>query len=410
MKQNKFIYLIIFALVFLGFTNGVKAGVCCYNDGGEYKPFQINGLPLGAVNEFECYQIKTQLNLNIDFTWYEYQSGCTNQNNSSGSTTTNTTTNTTTSTTTNTTNYKCCYKENGIWKFTTSLNNSQCAAKGNGSTSSLNSQQCYAKNDEGKVCCKNGENTGKAKDACSQPAGEVWILADQCKTTQNVQTDTCVYDPDLATKEQCNSHSSQGYSWDDQNQCCRLKTDTQAPSSQVYTPPTNDVKVCCNSEGTVNAQINNEEVCKEKGMSWVSKDQCSAPSNTSDPDGNSAGNGSTNATSGSTGNETITIGFDCNDENVASIIKTVKIIYNLLRLVTPIILIIMGSVDLLRATIAGKDDEIEKHKKVFINRLYLAAIIFLLLSVFQLTTNILERAGVTNSNSWVECWNHINEK
>ena len=70
----------------------------------------------------------------------------------------------------------------------------------------------------------------------------------------------------------------------------------------------------------------------------------------------------------------------------------------------------MGSVDLLRATIAGKDDEIEKHRKVFINRLYLAAIIFLLLSVFQLTTNILERAGVTNSNSWIECWNHINEK
>ena len=88
---------------------------------------------------------------------------------------------------------------------------------------------------------------------------------------------------------------------------------------------------------------------------------------------------------------------------------TLKTIYNLLRVAVPVILVILGSVDFLRATIAGKDDEIEKHRKRFINRLIIAGMIFMLLSVFQLTANVLQKAGVTDSKSWVECWNSIGE-
>lgn len=96
--------------------------------------------------------------------------------------------------------------------------------------------------------------------------------------------------------------------------------------------------------------------------------------------------------------------ISCSDGNVAKAISFTKNIYNIMRVAVPVILVIMGSLDFAKATIASNTDEMEKNKKRFINRLIIAAAIFLLLSLFQLITNILVSSGVAGSDSWLTCW------
>nr|MBP3259066.1 hypothetical protein [Bacilli bacterium] len=315
MKRNKFIYLIIFSLVFLGFTNGVKAVNvnCCYKTADN--KYVYASLPDSVCNTYtdhstnltqdECNKKNTNVNINETLT-------------------------------------ACDVTE------------SECRKKLNGTYS--NGCCTYASSTVVDTSSDNAANNANAKGCCMK----------QNNTYTFYQRNS---------ESSCNDLANQGYGY---NMGYKTKAE-------------------CNAE-SVNSGNGNAQIITDNGN--LAEDQ----------DGNSAGNGSTSASSGSTGSETIVVGFDCNDASVASIIKTVKTIYNLLRYVTPVILIIMGSIDFLKATIAGKDDEIEKNRKKFMNRLFLAVIIFLILSIFQLTTNVLERAGVTNSNSWVECWNHINEK
>lgn len=105
--------------------------------------------------------------------------------------------------------------------------------------------------------------------------------------------------------------------------------------------------------------------------------------------------------------ETITLGFDCNDPKINELMHLVKRIYNLLKYLTPLLLVILGSIDFFRATISGTAEEMDKNKKRFFTRLGIAAIIFLLFSVFQLITNILGNAGVGGNDSWLQCWNSL---
>ncbi len=96
--------------------------------------------------------------------------------------------------------------------------------------------------------------------------------------------------------------------------------------------------------------------------------------------------------------------ISCKNGDVAKAISFTKNIYNIMRVAVPVILVIMGSLDFAKATIASNTDEMEKNKKRFINRLIIAAAIFLLLSLFQLITNILVSSGVAGSDSWLTCW------
>lgn len=323
MKRNKFIYLIIFSLVFLGFTNGVKAAnkICLYYDNG------------------------------VKYTELEY-----NQS----------------------TNSLCHDQYNGNWKMDNSAITDaffqgieKVCAKKNGNTYDYRStvySQATAN-----ACGDNGYSWQNVSDIIK----DVYNLSQRTTngssgsnstgnsgstgSTQNVTSSVCVSENDIS-RDDCISNYGANAWKENERQCCYTTT-TQAPTNLPSNYPT------------------------------------------SDPDGNSAGNGSTTATSGTTGTDTMTVGFDCNDESVKGVINTIKTIYNLLKYATPVILIIMGSIDFAKAVVAGKDDEIEKNKKRFMNRLFIAVLIFLLLSIFQLVTNIISSSGAANSNSWFNCWN-----
>lgn len=94
----------------------------------------------------------------------------------------------------------------------------------------------------------------------------------------------------------------------------------------------------------------------------------------------------------------------CEDEEIVNALSLGKNVYNMVRWLTPAILIIMGSVDFMRAAIAGKAEDMEKHRKRFFNRIELAVLVFLIISIFEWVTAILAGNGTDNANSWVDCW------
>ena len=57
--------------------------------------------------------------------------------------------------------------------------------------------------------------------------------------------------------------------------------------------------------------------------------------------------------------------------------QTVKIIYSILKIVTPIIIIIFGMIDFLKAVMAQKEDEMKKGHQTFVKRLIMGALVFL---------------------------------
>lgn len=76
-------------------------------------------------------------------------------------------------------------------------------------------------------------------------------------------------------------------------------------------------------------------------------------------------------------------------------------IITIIQIAVPIILIIMGSIDLLKGVVASKEDEIKKGQKMLIKRLITAALIFFIVVIVKFLVSVV--ADATNANNMVEC-------
>ena len=86
--------------------------------------------------------------------------------------------------------------------------------------------------------------------------------------------------------------------------------------------------------------------------------------------------------------------FDAKIPNITS--KIVLVI----EIVVPILLVIFGMIDLGKAIIAQKEDEIKKGQQTFIKRLITAAIVFLVVFVVKLVIGL-----VTDDKNVTSCLN-----
>ena len=87
----------------------------------------------------------------------------------------------------------------------------------------------------------------------------------------------------------------------------------------------------------------------------------------------------------------------CRD-NLDQIFVIVQFILKVIQWVAPVVLIVIGSIDMVKAIIAGKEDEIKKHQQTLIKRLIAAVIIFLI----PLLVSII--LGWVGGDNWKECW------
>ena len=95
-----------------------------------------------------------------------------------------------------------------------------------------------------------------------------------------------------------------------------------------------------------------------------------------------------------------------------NILPLVRLIRNgiipLIQIGIPIILIILGMLDLGKAVMASKEDEIKSAQKMLIKRcIYAVAIFFVVLIVTLVFSLVADNAeGVNGATSWTQCWNY----
>lgn len=77
---------------------------------------------------------------------------------------------------------------------------------------------------------------------------------------------------------------------------------------------------------------------------------------------------------------------------------------NLIQIAIPIILIILGSIDLFKGITAGKEDEMKKGQQLFIKRLIVGAIIFLVPIIIRFFISIVADTNEDNIFDCMECF------
>lgn len=84
---------------------------------------------------------------------------------------------------------------------------------------------------------------------------------------------------------------------------------------------------------------------------------------------------------------------------MGNIVLIVKFVLMIIQWVVPIVLIVLGTIDLVKAVIAGKEEDIKKNQTALIKRVIAAVIVFLV----PLIVSIL--MGWLGNKDWRACWN-----
>ena len=88
--------------------------------------------------------------------------------------------------------------------------------------------------------------------------------------------------------------------------------------------------------------------------------------------------------------------LDCG--KVLPILDIAKFVLTAIQWVAPILLILWGTLDLVKSVIAGKEDDIKKNQGTLIKRIISAVIIFLIPTAVSLLL------GLIGSTEWKCCW------
>ncbi|MGN1267925.1 MAG: hypothetical protein ACI4U0_00235 [Candidatus Aphodocola sp.] len=89
----------------------------------------------------------------------------------------------------------------------------------------------------------------------------------------------------------------------------------------------------------------------------------------------------------------------CQNQDVQKVMGIVRLLMNVICIIVPIVMIILGSFDLFKAVTAGKDEDIKKKQSVLIKRVIAGLIIFLVPTIVSILMNLI---GVSE---WRTCWN-----
>lgn len=102
--------------------------------------------------------------------------------------------------------------------------------------------------------------------------------------------------------------------------------------------------------------------------------------------------------------ETVTCG---NFENLAfdpSIPDLTSTAINIIKIGIPIILIFLGMLDLGKAVMAQKEDEIKKSQQLFVKRLISAVLVFLVVFIVQIVIGLVARDQNPDITNCIDCF------
>lgn len=96
----------------------------------------------------------------------------------------------------------------------------------------------------------------------------------------------------------------------------------------------------------------------------------------------------------------------CGDTDVPYVAAQITTtVINILKIVTPIIIIIFGMIDLVKAVVAQKEDDIKKGSSTFLKRVLLGAFVFLVFVFVEVIIGLVVPKN-ENTNMWncVDCF------
>lgn len=100
---------------------------------------------------------------------------------------------------------------------------------------------------------------------------------------------------------------------------------------------------------------------------------------------------------------------DC--EPLMPIIKLVRDgVIPLIQIGVPILLIVLGTIDLGKAVIASKEDEIKNAQKMLVKRAIYAVAVFFVVTIVTLVFSLFTSTGDPDlenaAESWTDCWRY----
>lgn len=78
--------------------------------------------------------------------------------------------------------------------------------------------------------------------------------------------------------------------------------------------------------------------------------------------------------------------------------------YDLLKILTPVIIIITGMLDIIKAVTAQKEDEMKKAQKKFVNRLIAGSVVFLVFVIVEFVITFVAESETTDAMNCVNCF------
>lgn len=86
------------------------------------------------------------------------------------------------------------------------------------------------------------------------------------------------------------------------------------------------------------------------------------------------------------------------------ITNTIGAVYNILLIAVPILIILFGVIDFVKAVISGKDEEIKKNTGTFVKRLITGVLVFFVLALVKFLIGIIK---TNNTSGVVSCLDSI---
>ena len=90
-------------------------------------------------------------------------------------------------------------------------------------------------------------------------------------------------------------------------------------------------------------------------------------------------------------------------DDLGPVISLVKNVVKLLQWGIPMVLILYGMLDLGKAVMAGKEDEMKKDQNTLIKRVVYAVTVFLVVTIVTFAM------GLVGSTEWKDCWKSVGE-
>ncbi len=86
------------------------------------------------------------------------------------------------------------------------------------------------------------------------------------------------------------------------------------------------------------------------------------------------------------------------------IANTVGAVYNILLVAVPVLVVLFGTIDFVKAVISGKEDEIKKNTATFVKRLITGLIVFFILAFAKFIIGVIK---TNNTSGVVDCLDSI---